>query len=180
MKNVDSKNIPLGNFENKVIYYNVDSHKFYSTCFNKDTKKAGKIGFIATVILCPLLVFLNSIVVFKNISFKIAVFMFAWIMSVEIAKKIFKLDNPEQTKAEFYKDDKTLNELLISWKKNTVLAMAILTIDIILTIVTAILFFQNGSVYSLFFFSGAIMFFEVGNFDVLKRYKILNLLINEE
>lgn len=168
----------MGNLENKVVYYNVDLDEFNFTYLNNDARVFKKIA-LSSIIGYPLLKLLNNIIVFENVILQLLILVICYIMSVKIAKILFKMDNPEQEKKEFYKDEKIIKELLISWRNKTVVAMLILTIDIILIIITIYIFFITGSVYSLFFFSPAVILFEVGNIDVVKRFNLLNRLIKK-
>ena len=172
------KNIVLGNFEDKVVYYNEDLDEFYFTYFNKYKKGDGKIAFFS-IIGYTLLVLLDGVIVFENISAKLLVLLLCYIASVKLAKKLFEMDNPEQEKKEFYKNEKVLKKLLVSWKNKTILAMLILAIDIILNIITIFYFFAKGSVNFLVFFSVTVILFKVGNIKIIKRYKILNKLIKK-
>ena len=172
------KDIVLGNFEDKVVYYNEDLNKFYFTYFNKYKKGDGKIVFFS-IIGYTLLALLDGVIVFENISAKLLILLVCYIASVKLAKKLFKMDNPEQEKKEFCKNEKVLKKLLVSWKNKTILAMLILAIDIILNIITIYYFFAKGSINLLFFFSATVILFKVGNNKILKRYKILNKLIKK-
>ena len=172
------KNIVLGNFEDKVVYYNEDLDEFYFTYFNKYKKGDGKIAFFS-IIGYTLLVLLDGVIVFENISAKLLVLLLCYIASVKLAKKLFEMDNPEQEKKEFYKNEKVLKKLLVSWKNKTILAMLILAIDIILNIITIFYFIAKGSVNFLLFFSVTVILFKVGNIKIIKRYKILNKLIKK-
>ncbi len=175
---LDKKNIILGNLENKVVYYDTDENKFTFTYFNNDNKVSKKIA-IYSVIVYLLLKLLSDTVVFNNAIIKIAILIICYIVSVKIAKILFEIDNPKQEKKDLYQYEEVIKELLISWRNKTIIAMFILAIDIALIIATIYYFFTSGNIYSLFFFSATIMFFEVANIDVIKRFKLLNKLIKE-
>ena len=176
MINSDKDNIPLGNLQDKVVYYNVESKKFYFTYLNNDNKEAARIASFAVLGYIALKL-LNGVIVFTNTIIKLIALLGCYVISIKIAKKLFAMDNPEQEKKELYEDEINLRRLLIGWKKKTIIAMVILSIALMLNLCAIYYFFINGSMYTLFLYSVTIILLEVGNIDVLKRFKLLKQLI---
>ena len=167
--------IPLGNVDNRVVYYNLNTDKLYYTHLNKDSQAI-------KVIASYSLFWVLDDYLFKNIfdlhNFMIQVFMLVIVcfISVRAGKYLYKKDNSDTLAKEFYADDDTLVKLICEWKTKSILAIALVIIFFLLIVVAAYCFIATASLLSFMFFSIFVMLFEVCNKHVFKRYKILSKL----
>ncbi len=171
-----NKEIALGNYKDKCVYYDLNEYKYTFTYLKSDSKVIRNWSLVGASIGTPLVKALNDIFIINNIVLKI-IFLIICACIIMFLTNKYVIKFSKNKKFEFYESKDKLKDLLILWKKQTIMSIVFVIFAILISLGSAIYYLMYGKFFALFIFAFSFFFLAIVKLTFVDRLKMINILL---